>query len=156
MKAAVNPYQQYKNNQVDTADPKQLIIMLYDGAIRFLETASARISDFHHYSEVNEKILKAQDIITELMLALNMDEGGEIAGNLFNLYAYMKKELIEGNIKKNKAHIDSVVTLLKELKVAWEKVDPSTQDKASPTNATAPQQSPQHPDGDYKPFIAQG
>ncbi len=146
MKATVNPYQQYQSNQVDTADPKQLIVMLYDGAIRFLEIAASGIEDFKNYDTVNENILKSQDIITELMLSLNMDEGGEIAQNLFNLYSFMKKELLDANIKKEKKPIQVVLTLLKELKEAWEKVE-----VAKPNLAAAREQS-----SDYKPFAAQG
>ena len=151
MKAAINPYQQYQTNQVDTADPKQLIVMLYDGAIRFLEVALNNIGDFKNYDLVNTNILKAQDIVTELMLSLNMDQGGEIANNLFNLYSFMKKELLEGNVKKEKSHLEVVHSLLKELKGAWEELDPSKAE-TKPNIAAAKQNQ----GDDYKPFAAQG
>ena len=141
MRAAINPYQEYRSNQVDTADPKQLIIMLYDGAIKFLESASESISDFRQYENVNRNILKSQDIITELMLALDMEKGEEIAQNLFNLYAFMKSQLLDANVKKEKKPIDMVLKLLKELREAWHKVE-ATPKKSSPS--------------EYKPFAAQG
>ena len=108
MKTGINPYQQYKTNQVDTADPKQLIVMLYDGAVRFLETGIQYIENFKTYDKANENVLKAQDILTELMLSLDMEKGGEIAQNLFNLYSFMKKELLEANINKEKDNIDEL------------------------------------------------
>jgi len=116
-------YEEYQVNQVETADPKELVIMLYEGAIRFLEEASANIEKFEKYDLVNAKILKAQDIITELMVSLDMEKGGEIADNLLSIYVYMKKELLDANMKKEKAPIDHVISMLKNLKSAWEQLD---------------------------------
>ena len=97
MNATFNPYQDFEANEVNTADQKQLIIMLYDGAIKFLETAKNNMS-FQTYDIVNTNILKAQDILTELMLSLDIENGGEIADNLFNIYSFMKKQLLGINI----------------------------------------------------------
>jgi len=118
-------YQEYKLNQVETADPRQLIVMLYDGALKFLDIAEKNIEDFKKYDLVNRNILRAQDIITELMVSLDMDKGGEIASNLMSLYSYMKKELLQSNMKKEKDGIVHVVKILKELKSAWEQIDVS-------------------------------
>lgn len=123
MKVSQNPYQQYKSNQVNTADPKTLIIMLYDGAIRFLSEAKDALNSYKTYDVANEKILRAQDIITELMLSLDMDKGGEIADNLMNLYSYMKKNLLEANMNKKEKPIIDTLKILSELKEAWEKMD---------------------------------
>lgn len=116
-------YEEYQVNQIETANAKQLVIMLYEGAIRFLEEASGNIENFKKYDFVNTKILKAQDIITELMVSLDMDKGGEIADNLLSLYVYMKKVLLEANIKKEKAPIDQVLKMLRDLKSAWDQMD---------------------------------
>ncbi|MDH5655354.1 MAG: flagellar export chaperone FliS [Spirochaetia bacterium] len=109
----------YKDMEISTANQGKLIIMLYEGALRFLKIANDNMSH-KTYDVVNTNIIKAQDIVTELMLSLNMDEGGEIAQNLFSLYAYLKKRLIEGNIKKDPEIINEVVKHLEELKAAWE------------------------------------
>lgn len=144
MKPAMNPYQEYKTNQIDTADPKQLVIMLYDGAIKFIDIAIEKVSDFKTYDVANTNILKAQDIITELMLSLDMEKGGEIASNLFNLYTYMKKELLEANINKDAEKLKGVTKFLKELLEAWENIDQNAViDKSQVTE-------------DYKPFAAEG
>ncbi|MFN3245729.1 MAG: flagellar export chaperone FliS, partial [Leptonema sp. (in: bacteria)] len=86
MPAGKRQYDVYKDTEIQTADQGKLILMLYDGAIRFLNIAIDNM-DYRKYDIVNNNIIKAQDIITELMLSLNMDQGGEIAKNLFNIYA---------------------------------------------------------------------
>lgn len=133
MKVSQNPYQQYKSNQVNTADPKTLIIMLYDGAIRFLKEGKEALNSYKTYDTANEKILRAQDIITELMLSLDMDKGGEIADNLMNLYSYMKKSLLEANMNKNEKPINEVLKILNELKEAWEQIDEKNQEAELPS-----------------------
>lgn len=117
-------YEEYQVNQVATANPKQLVIMLYEGAIRFLEEALQNIGNFRKYDVVNTKILRAQDIINELMVSLDMEKGGEIANNLLSLYVFMKKELLEANINKDKTRVERVIKMLVDLKSAWENMDP--------------------------------
>jgi len=116
-----NPYNQYKTTQITTANQGKLIVMLYDGAIKFLTIALDNMEP-KKYDIVNNNIIKAQDIITELLLSLNMDEGGEISRNLFSLYMYFKKQLLEANIKKDPAIITHVLKLLKEMREAWDQI----------------------------------
>ena len=116
-----NPYNQYKQTQITTANQGKLIVMLYDGAIKFLNIALDNMSP-KTYDVVNNNIIKAQDIITELLLSLNMDEGGEISQNLFNLYMYFKRQLLEANIKKDAEIINHILKLLKELRDAWDQI----------------------------------
>ncbi len=117
-----NPYDKYKQTEINTANQGTLIVMLYDGAIKFLNIARDCMASPKTYDKANENILKAQDIITELMLSLNMDEKNEISQNLFSLYMYFKKRLLEANIQKNGEIIDEVVRFLKELREAWNKI----------------------------------
>lgn len=116
-----NPYNQYKQTQITTANQGKLIVMLYDGAIKFLTIALDNMSP-KSYDVVNNNIIKAQDIITELLLSLNMDEGGEISQNLFNLYMYFKRQLLEANMKKDPEILKQVLKLLKELREAWDQI----------------------------------
>jgi len=116
-----NPYNQYKQTQITTANQGKLIVMLYDGAIKFLTIALDNMSP-KSYDVVNNNIIKAQDIITELLLSLNMDEGGEISQNLFNLYMYFKRQLLEANIRKDAEIIKQIIKLLKELREAWDQI----------------------------------
>jgi len=127
-----NPYDQYKETEIVTANQGKLIVMLYDGAIKFLNIACENMSP-KTYDIANTNILKAQDIITELLLSLNMKEGGEISQNLFSLYMYFKKTLLEANIKKDVETITPILRQLKELRDAWDKIS-STQTKTDRTS----------------------
>lgn len=116
-----NPFNEYKKTQITTANQGKLIVMLYDGAIKFLNIAIENMTP-KTYDVANTNIIKAQDIITELLLSLNMKDGGEISQNLFNLYLYFKKALLEANIKKDAEMIKTVLKLIKELRDAWDKI----------------------------------
>jgi flagellar secretion chaperone FliS len=126
-----NPYNQYKQTEINTANQGKLIVMLYDGAIKFLKTAVENM-DVKTYDVVNINIIKAQDIITELLLSLNMKDGGEISSNLFNLYLYFKKRLLEANIEKKPDIIQEVIGHMSLLRDSWNKVS----SKESPTDNT--------------------
>lgn len=117
-----NPYDKYKQTEINTANQGTLIVMLYDGAIKFLNIALENLASTKTYDVVNTHILKTQDILTELMLSINLNEKNEIAQNLFNLYMYFKKRLLEANIQKNPDIIKEVIRLLKELREAWDKI----------------------------------
>ena len=132
MRKSLDPYQEYENNAVSIAEPKKLILMLYSGAEKFLKEALRFIEDYKSYDKANENILKAQDIITELMLALDMEKGGEIAKNLFSLYAYMKKELLTANMNKDPKPIHGVLKHLGELKEGWANMDTNNSKKDDP------------------------
>ena len=127
-----NPFNEYKKTQRATANQGKLIVMLYDGAIKFLNIAIDNMSP-KTYDIANANIIKAQDIITELLLSLNMRDGGEISQNLFNLYLYFKKALLEANIKKDAEMIKSVLKLIKDLRDAWDKIsaNETSSDKAN-------------------------
>ncbi|MBN2039961.1 MAG: flagellar export chaperone FliS [Spirochaetes bacterium] len=116
-----NPYDQYKSTEINTANQGKLIVMLYDGAIKFLNIALNNM-DIKTYDVVNTNILKAQDIITELLLSLNMKEGGEISSNLFNLYLYFKKRLLEANIQKSPEIVQEVLNHLTVMRDSWDKI----------------------------------
>ncbi len=96
--------------------------MLFDGAIRFLGVAKDNMTP-RKYDLVNRNIIKTQDIITELLLSLNMEEGKEVADNLLSLYIYLKKRLLEANMKKEKSIIEECIKILTELKSSWEELD---------------------------------
>lgn len=115
---AGNPYAQYQQAQVDTASPERLLLMLYEGAIRFLNAGRKGILE-RKYEVAHQNIVKAQDIITEFMATLNMKDGGEFAQNLFDLYEYLNNRLTLANTQKNAAIVDEVLGFVKELHEAW-------------------------------------
>jgi flagellar protein FliS len=119
----MNPLRSYKETQIKTATPGRLILMLYDGAIRHLNQALEDMDTEHRrYDSISNSLIKTQDIIAELMISLDFERGGEIAKNLFGLYVFMNRRLLDGNIKKDKAPLEEVKTLLTELRGAWAEV----------------------------------
>ena len=116
-----NPYRQYIVNKVETASPLMLIIMLYDEAIKMC--AQARDDLGMDKESVHNKLIKAQKIITELTVSLNMEAGGEVAENLKSLYIYLHMRLVEGNIENSADKIDEVVHILRDLREAWHTVN---------------------------------
>lgn len=115
-----NAYNAYKNNAVNTASKGNLLLMLYDGGIKFLRFAVIAIED-KNIQKANEYLIKTQNIISELMVTLNFDTG-EIAKKLYSLYEYMNNELIEANITKDKEKVIVVKEMLEDLRNTWAKI----------------------------------
>ena len=117
-----NPLQSYKTISLETAPPGRLVLMLFDGAIKFLEKAKLGF-DIEDPVEMNEtvhnNITRAQDIINELNSTLNMDQGGEIAVVLRDLYVYMENKLFESNISKEIEGVQEVIDRLSTLHEGW-------------------------------------
>jgi len=134
--APTNPYNQYKQTQISTANQGKLIVMLYDGAIKFLNIALENIEPMR-YDVVNTNIIKAQDIITELLLSLNMAEGGEISQNLFSLYMYFKRQLLEANMRKDPEMIKHILKLMKDMRDAWDQISATEAKSDKSLNMTA-------------------
>ncbi len=112
-----DPYRKYIVNAVETATPLMLIIMLYDEAIKMCSLA---IQDIGVNKEsAHNKLIKAQKIVTELTVSLNMEAGGEIAENLKSIYLYLHMRLVEANIENNKGKIEEAMRILKDLREAW-------------------------------------
>lgn len=106
----------YKTQQVMTASPEELTLMLYNGALRFV-TESVRAIDNNDLEQANQKNLRAQAIIREFMSTL--DTQYEISHSLMQLYDYMEYRLIQGNIKKDTAPLLEVKGMLSELRDGW-------------------------------------
>ncbi|MFN3410777.1 MAG: flagellar export chaperone FliS [Exilispira sp.] len=127
--------QSYLEMKVKTASPIQLVIMLYDKAIVCLNTAIELINKKSiKFDVINNNIIRAQDIISELMLSLDFEQGGEIAQNLFSIYDYCMKQMIDGNIKKDSKLLTDVVKILSELRSAWAELEKKDTSKKSIQN----------------------
>ncbi len=115
MKSYANPYQ---NTQVQTSSPEQILIMLYDGAIRFLHQAAEGMEkgDYKKKIHFTDKTLA---IIAELSATLDHEVGGEIAGNLASLYDFMMREIPRANAKNDPQILQPVLNILEELREAW-------------------------------------
>ena len=122
MRVPSNPWQSYQQVATKTAPPGQLVLMLYAGAAKFLERALAGfdIDDPAESMEmINNNIIRAQEIIFELNVTLNMKEGGELAKTLRSLYEYMERRLLEANLKKDAAIVKEVLGRVVVLRDAW-------------------------------------
>jgi flagellar protein FliS len=116
----MNPYlKQYQQTQIQTASPEKILIMLYDGAIQFLNKARIAIEE-KNIEKTHNNIIAAQRIITEFMNTLDLQTGGEVAKNLFDLYEYLHYRLVQANLKKDISMVDEVIEHLKDLKQTWE------------------------------------
>lgn len=115
---------QYQKNQVETASPEKILIMLYDGAIQFLNVAKAELTSNNaplNIQKIHNNIMGAEKIITEFQDTLNMEIGGEVAQNLYDLYTYLYNRLVEANMKKDVSIVEEVLTHLKDLRDTWAK-----------------------------------
>ena len=127
--AYTNAISSYRETRVKTASQGQLIIMLYEEAVKHLDRALELLGlnaggkkNPGNIEKISKSILKAQEIVTELTVSLDFEQGGEIAKNLFSLYTWFNKELLEANIHQDIRRLTSVRNQLNELKSAWAEI----------------------------------
>jgi flagellar secretion chaperone FliS len=113
-----NPYQNYQQVQVETSDQKQLILMVYDAAVRFCQEARLAMMR-EDLTGKGKSIQRAFDAISELRKSLNMEKGGEVAEGLNKLYAFLGHQLTLANLNNDKEILDSVITVLNDLRGTW-------------------------------------
>jgi flagellar protein FliS len=110
--------QQYLQVQVQTASQDQLLLMLLDGAVRFVEGALERLARKDKDGK-NEQLLKAQKIILELIQSLNPSVGEKIYANLIGLYKFIYQRLVEGNLRDDRASLEEGLKILGEVRETW-------------------------------------
>jgi flagellar protein FliS len=116
------PWESYRKIATQTATPGQLVLMLYDGALGFLEKA---LTGFEHKDPmafnqtINNNVLRAQAIIQEMNVSLNMQAGGEVAQNFRSLYNYLYRRLREANRHKKREPIEETIQRLRILRNSW-------------------------------------
>ena len=128
-----NAVSTYKETKIKTAGQGQLIIMLYNTAVRHLDEALFLLQtndtgkkDPGKIEKIGKAVVKTQEIISELMVSLDFEQGGEIAANLFSLYTWFNRELMEANIKQDAKRITIVKNHIENLRNAWQEVVSST------------------------------
>lgn len=109
-------YAAYKEARVNTASQKNLLLMLYDGAISNLKQAITALES-KDYGEAHRLLIKTQDILSELMSSLNMEI--EVAHSLYSLYEYSYQRLVAANVSKEVEPVHEVIGYLMELREAW-------------------------------------
>jgi len=119
----------YKETKVKTAGQGQLIVMLYDEAVKQLTKAAELLElnkndkkDPGRIEQISKAIMKTEEILTELTISLDFEQGGEISKNLFSLYTWFNRELVEANIKQDAGRMLAVRDMLIELRNSWNSV----------------------------------
>lgn len=121
MQHSVAGYQAYQKNKYETASPHKLILMLYDGAIRYTQKAIEAI-EAKNILQSHQCIVKSQDIMYELVSCLDEQKGGEMAKNLKNLYLYVIDLMVQSNLKKDSAPLKETLNILQEIRSAWDEI----------------------------------
>ncbi|MBN1757958.1 MAG: flagellar export chaperone FliS [Chitinispirillaceae bacterium] len=111
-------YAAYRYASIDTADQGKLILIAYDVAIKNCKLAIEKFDLVDKIEERTKHLFKAQDAVTELLGALRIDVG-EIAQNLYKLYDYILRTLVDAGVKNNKGKVVEVVGYLESLRDAW-------------------------------------
>jgi flagellar protein FliS len=127
--AYTNALSAYRETRVKTASQGQLIIMLYDEAVKHLDRGLELLGvntsgkkDPGKIEQIGKSILKTQEIITELMVSLDFEQGGDIAKNLFSLYTWFNQELLEANVKQDIRRVTIIRNMVNELRGAWNEI----------------------------------
>lgn len=117
----MNGIEAYQQTAIGTQSKGRLIVMLYDGAIKFMKLAVAEL-EAGNCAAKGQYINRAQDILNELNAVLDMEAGGEIANNLRRLYLFMGRRLSEANAKRDPQMIHEVIGLMEELNQSWKAI----------------------------------
>ena len=131
---------EYRQNEIATSSQGKLIVMMYEGAVKFVNLAIEGI-DKKDLSKKGMNINKAHDIINELSLALNLKKGGEVAQKLESLYQFILHQLTLANIKSDRKALESILNVLIPLLEAWTELFT----KANPGTCNTPQNLDDNP-----------
>ena len=115
-----NPYNIYKQNSVNMASSQQLLLMLLDGAVKYTKIARMAILN-KDIARAHKELVRVQDIFLELMIT--MDKNTKYMEDLYNIYDFIKNELVKANIKKDITIIDNTLPLIEEIRDMWYEVD---------------------------------
>lgn len=108
----------YMKSAVETASPIDLVVMLYDGAIREIHLAKDAMAGGDRFQQ-NHRLGKAQRIVAELMCSLDREKGGEIAENLLALYSFVHSRLVAANMEDDGHALDECERVLADLRLCW-------------------------------------
>ena len=110
----------YKESSIMTATPERLVVMLYDGAHRFLTQATVAMRQ-GDIAQTNDRLQRAEAIISELNATLDMS-AGEIAERLRAIYTFSRRHLSEARLERNPQKIEQVSRMLGELRDSWAQI----------------------------------
>ena len=143
-----NARQQYLKTQVETASKEQLVLMLFDGILRFTEQARKAIRE-KAIEDCHNALMRAEAIVMELIVTVDKEKGGDVAKNLVGLHAYAYNALVQCNLHKDEAKIDEVQNIYRKLRDGWVNamsslgLGPQSQPAPEATQPQAPAAAPQ-------------
>ena len=117
-----NNLRTYQRVQVSGLNQKELIVMLYSGALKFINEGKNLILE-KDINRTHEKLSKARDVFVHLLTTLDVEAGGELAEKLSSLYAYFIEKITMANVTKEIGELDDIIPLIQEIKESWEKID---------------------------------
>jgi flagellar protein FliS len=132
----MNAYHAYRQTQTQTASPGELVVMLYRGAIRFVSKGIAALES-QDIQGSHTNLVRAQEIIAELLGTLDLARGGDIADQLLGIYEYMTRRLVDATLGKDLAPAREVERVLRDLLPAWEEAARQAAPASAPTPALA-------------------
>jgi flagellar protein FliS len=128
----------YKETTIKTAGQGQLIVMLYDEAVKqlskaveLLELDNTGKKDPRRIEQIFNAVMKTEEILTKLMVSLDFEQGGKKKKNLFSLYTWFNRELLEANINKDKNRMITVRDMISDLRNAWSQISNQSSEKAN-------------------------
>lgn len=116
-----NPYNAYKQNSVNMASKEQLLLMLLDGAVKYTKVARIAIVE-KNMARAHKELIRVQDIFLELMITMDKSSG-KYMEDMYNVYEFIKNELVKANIKKDVKIIDNILPVIEEVRDMWHEAD---------------------------------
>ena len=113
-----NPYEAYHKVNINTADQRQLIMMLYDGALRYMKKSVTKIEQ-NDYEAAHNYLVRSREIVAELLATLRPEKGGQLGENLKKLYTYVFNRLVEANLLKDVGIVEEVIGIMTNLREGW-------------------------------------
>ena len=133
----MNPYlKTYQRNEVETASPEKILILLYDGAIQFLNKAKIAMQN-NNVPEIHNNIIGCEEIIEEFINTVDEEKGGDFAIRIKALYQYFYNTLVMANIKKDESKSDEVLKHLIELRATWKQAIAIANSQKTPVVSTS-------------------
>ena len=121
MSHASSPYSTYEVTSIETASQSRLIVMLYDGAIRFMNKGAECI-DNEDIENAHRHLTRSTDIVSELLSGLRLEQGGDLGRNLQRLYVFVFEQIVEANLRKDAAQARRMVGIMGTLREGWVEV----------------------------------
>ena len=154
-----NPYskyiKQYQTNNINTATPEKLMIMLFDGAIQFLQKAKIAIAE-KNVQERSLNIDGARKIIRELMRTIDLENGNDVSKGLFRLYNRMSMNLIKANVQRNSDKVDEVIEDLTNIRWGFQKAIEIQSGVTTLEEAMKEQQAGEENEHQFPPIVENG